>query len=138
MINVDGVGFSSPEQPTSPLFPSGSVGDFLVAVGNRPSDELVATALLLAAELDIVEVEPVVAGGDGTGPLLGLFGIASSDHAPFWVAGVPAIAFSDTQPTRDPAYHTADDTVEHLDPDFLEQSTRLVTATTAYLAEVAP
>jgi hypothetical protein len=138
MINVDGVGFSSPEQPDVLFFPDHSAGDFVLAGGNRRSDEFVATATLLGNDLGIVPVVPLVVGGDGTGALGGLFGLASSDHASFWAEGVPAIAFSDTQPTRDPAYHSADDTVAHLDPQFLEGATRLIAATTAYLGGGAP
>jgi Zn-dependent M28 family amino/carboxypeptidase len=138
MINVDGVGVSSPEQPDVLFFPDQSAGDFVLAGGNRQADELVATATLLGNDLGIVPVVPVVVGGDGTGALGGLFRLASSDHASFWADGIPAVAFSDTQPTRDPAYHSADDTVEHLDPQFLERATQLIAATTAYLGEVAP
>ena len=138
VIDVDGIGVATPAQPSAFGIRLPDTGDFLAVVGNADSAEIAATADALGRELDLVDVEGVVAGGDGTAPLFGLLGLSSGNHAPFWVAGIPAILVSDTQPIRDPAYHSADDTVEHLDAQFFTASARVVTATVAYLAEVGP
>jgi Zn-dependent M28 family amino/carboxypeptidase len=57
-----------------------------------------------------------------------------SDHAPFWVADVPAMMITDTANFRNSAYHCDDgeDSVERLDPTF---ATLVVRATTAAAAE---
>jgi hypothetical protein len=43
-----------------------------------------------------------------------------SDHSPFWDAGYPALMITDTSFLRNPHYHTPGDTVDTLDPVFLE------------------
>ncbi len=57
-----------------------------------------------------------------------------SDHAPFWVADVPAMMITDTANFRNEAYHCgkSEDSVERLDPAF---ATLVVRATTAAAAE---
>lgn len=56
-----------------------------------------------------------------------------SDHAPFWAAGVPALYVgSFPQP---PSYHTMDDTIDNVDPEFMAQAAKLLGAYLAQLAE---
>ena len=45
--------------------------------------------------------------------------VRRSDHAPFWDAGYSAIMVTDTADLRNPYYHTAGDTFETLDMEFL-------------------
>jgi hypothetical protein len=51
-----------------------------------------------------------------------------SDHAAFWDEDYPAIMLTDTANFRNPHYHRATDTLETLNLEFIEQVTRLVTA----------
>ena len=51
-----------------------------------------------------------------------------SDHAPFWIAGIPAIMLTDTANFRNPHYHTPTDTPETLDYAFLANVTRALVA----------
>jgi Zn-dependent M28 family amino/carboxypeptidase len=46
-----------------------------------------------------------------------------SDHAPFWMIGVPAVMVTDTSNFRNPHYHKPTDTIETLD---LKRMTRVV------------
>ncbi len=45
-----------------------------------------------------------------------------SDHSPFWDRGDRAIMVTDTANLRNPNYHTASDTLDTLDLDFLAQN----------------
>jgi len=62
-----------------------------------------------------------------------LIGAPRSDHGPFIEAGYPAIHLA-TFP-QPPSYHTASDTLDVVDPDFLAETTALVAATFATLAQ---
>jgi hypothetical protein len=57
-----------------------------------------------------------------------------SDHAPFLLAGLPAIMLTNTANFRNPNYHTPTDTVETLDLDRLSKATRAVAAAARTLA----
>lgn len=54
--------------------------------------------------------------------------ILRSDHAAFLASGYPALMATDTANFRNPNYHTANDTVSTIDPDFLGSSTRAALA----------
>jgi Zn-dependent M28 family amino/carboxypeptidase len=138
MVNVDGCGVTSPTQPSTPGLPLPETGNFLVALANEPSIELSATAGALASQLDLVDVQIIDVPGDGTAPLVGALGAGGSDHAPFWVAGIPAVSLSDNQPARDPDYHTAGDDLDGIDPTFFHGSAKVAIATAAYLAGAHP
>ena len=43
-----------------------------------------------------------------------------SDHAPFLLAGIPAVMLSDTANFRNPNYHTQSDTIETIDLERFE------------------
>ncbi|HIF72410.1 MAG TPA: M20/M25/M40 family metallo-hydrolase [Dehalococcoidia bacterium] len=49
-----------------------------------------------------------------------------SDHAPFWLAGIPAVMISDTAFFRNPYYHQPTDTPETVDASMIAQATRMV------------
>lgn len=54
-----------------------------------------------------------------------------SDHASFWLAGMPAVTLTDTGNFRNPHYHAATDTPDTLDYGMLRMTTQLVIATVA-------
>src|SRR5262249_28612032 len=59
-----------------------------------------------------------------------------SDHAPFWLYGMPAVVVGDTAELRNPNYHRPTDTLETLDLDFAARVTRWIAAGTLALAEL--
>lgn len=62
--------------------------------------------------------------------------LGRSDHAPFWVANIPAIMLTDGANFRNPNYHTPNDTVGTLDLTFMSNVVKGTVATLAQLAEV--
>jgi Zn-dependent M28 family amino/carboxypeptidase len=97
-----------------------ATGDFLAAVGDARSAEILAT-FVRAAE-GIVPVVPLAV------PLRGWLvpDVRRSDNARFWDAGYPALLITDTAELRNPHYHRATDTPETLDYGFLERATGAV------------
>ena len=138
LFNIDGVGFTAPDQPSVPGIPLPSRGDFVLVIGNEPSTDLTAETRGVARALDIGRVEALVAAGDGTSALLGLVRIAGSDKAPFWARGVSAVMLTDTGPVRQDSYHSAADDVAGLDATFLAANARVTAAAVAYQARVIP
>ena len=56
--------------------------------------------------------------------------IYRSDHAPFWEKGIPALFITDTADFRgDTPYHTSDDTIEHINFDFMELTVKATIGT---------
>lgn len=49
-----------------------------------------------------------------------------SDHSPFWLAGLPALMWTDTAEFRNPHYHQPSDTPQTLDYGFMHQVTALL------------
>ncbi len=60
--------------------------------------------------------------------------LGRSDHAPFWVAGHPAVMLSGTANFRNPNYHTPGDTIGTINFNFMSN---VVKATVGTLAEQA-
>lgn len=58
-----------------------------------------------------------------------------SDHAPFLLAGLPAVILTDTANFRNPHYHRPTDTPDTIDPVRLARVTRAVSAATSAMAE---
>lgn len=58
-----------------------------------------------------------------------------SDHAPFLLAGLPAVILTNTANFRNRNYHTPGDTVDTLDPARLARVTRAVSGAVSVLAE---
>jgi leucyl aminopeptidase len=83
---------------------------------------LEATAEELAGELSVGLVDHETVGGD-----------ERSDHAPFWWADMPAL-HAGVYPVEG-FYHTANDTLDHVDPEFVAMVTQLSVAHVADLAE---
>jgi hypothetical protein len=61
-----------------------------------------------------------------------------SDHAPFLLAGFPAIMVTDTANFRNPNYHTPQDTIETLDAERLGETVRALAGAIETLAGVTP
>jgi hypothetical protein len=57
-----------------------------------------------------------------------------SDHAPFLLAGLPAMMLTNTANFRNPNYHRPSDTPDTLDPDRFAKATRAVVAAALVLA----
>jgi hypothetical protein len=134
---LDAIAYADPREgaQTAPLgMPVPERGDFIAVVGNDLSRPQAGLLRELASMLDLVPTELVLAPGLGASPLAS--DLLRSDHAPFWLAGHPAVFLTDTADFRNPHYHRPSDTLGTLDPTFFTQVTRLVVAGLAYWAEV--
>lgn len=139
------VGYSSPKGTQKipvgmkALFPSAGwnvmrreyAGDFLVAVTRGRGKKRVARALAKHSRHT---------GGPDV-LTLGLPGwlppppdLLRSDHAPFWLAGVPAVMIGDTANFRSPNYHLPSDTPDTLDYGMMAGMARALAETVAELA----
>jgi len=113
MISLETVGYFSDEAgsqryppPFNLVYPDR--GNFVGFVGNMASRRLVHRAIAAFREQGKLPSEGVAA------PAL-VPGIGWSDHASFWLTGVPAIMITDTAPFRNPHYHLRSDTPDRLD-----------------------
>ena len=94
--------------------------DFIAVVGNWRSTALLKTFAAALKKIDGLPVETLSVMGNGfLVPQVRL-----SDHAPFWDAGFPALLLTDTAFMRNPNYHTAFDTIETLDFEFMAKVCR--------------
>jgi hypothetical protein len=62
--------------------------------------------------------------------------LGRSDHAPFWIAGLPALMLTDGANFRNPNYHSPNDTLGTLNFTFMRQVVKATVAAIAELAEV--
>ncbi len=121
-IILECVGYASRE-PGSQRIPPGvpiavpTVGDFLGIIGNEASRSL-AAAVERSARQVLPRLPTVVLAVPAGGEMLP--DVRRSDHAAFWDEGYPAVMLTDTADFRNPHYHQPTDTIETLDPDFLE------------------
>lgn len=131
------VGFATNE-PNSQRIPAGlpiplrNVGDFLGLLANSASVEFMDEALHNAGayvpKLPVTGLE-VKLGLEKLLPVL-----TRSDHAPFWIANIPAVMWTDTSEFRNPHYHQKSDTPDTLNYEFLRHVTQLLTASVIHLA----
>ncbi|MCH2206234.1 MAG: M28 family peptidase [Lentisphaerales bacterium] len=117
----------SQKVPTGLPIKMSNTADFLGLVSHGPTKKIRKLALRVAKTYT-PEV-PVMA-------LQMYFGLEKrfkvlwrSDHVPFWLAGLPALMWTDTSEYRNPHYHKTSDTPDTLDFDFLTSNTKTVTAT---------
>lgn len=83
-------------------------GDFVTFVGNVASRSLVRRAIgVFRAQAAFPSEGAALPGW--------IPGVGWSDHESFWREGYPAFMVTDTALFRDPRYHTAGDTPEHVD-----------------------
>lgn len=136
-IMLDAVGYSSAE-PGSQKKITGlqipTTGDYLFAVGNQTSAEMVQEAVFLGNQTDLAKTVGVIAPGDGAYFLSTVF--TRSDHGLLWYKGIPALFFTDGANLRNPNYHKPGDLPETLNKQFLIQNVRLIAGMTSILAEV--
>ena len=69
-------------------------------------------------------------------PMPDLLDIFRSDHAPFWLEGIPAIMITDTANFRNPNYHMPTDILDTLDYGFMAKVAGALVATVAEHGEV--
>jgi Peptidase family M28 len=142
-INMDMIGYYS-DSPNTQHIPQGYDaifpqqyknikddqfrGDFALNTANGNSDKLgmkfEQTALKYVPDLRVVSL---VVPGNG----LNAGSLAASDHAPFWLAGQPAIFIDDGAETRNPNYHTPGDTIDKVNYPFMTRVTRAIIASLA-------
>ncbi|MCC6229342.1 MAG: M20/M25/M40 family metallo-hydrolase [Phycisphaerales bacterium] len=119
----------SPFPPIKGVFEPSTIGDNIVLVttsAHQPLTKRVETAMVAAApgvKVFRADFAPV--------PLPDLM---RSDHAPFLLAGIPAVMVTDTANFRNPNYHKPTDTIETLN---LERMTRTVEGLVGAVRELA-
>ncbi|WP_257450115.1 M28 family peptidase [Archangium lipolyticum] len=119
------------QQGVPPLsFPSAA--DFILATTNAHSSRQADEMWALNQRLGLTRMMTLGAPGQGNGPATG--DLMRSDHAPFWLAGKPAIFLGDTADLRSPHYHRPTDTPDTLDTAFVAEVVRLSAVSLAYWA----
>ncbi len=132
MFSLETIGYYS-EAPGSQQYPIPlgllypSTGNFIAFVSNIKNGDLVQRVVGNFREHATVPSE-------GTAMWEGLPGIGWSDHWAFWEAGFPALMVTDTALFRDPFYHSAKDTPEHIQ---YEPFTRVVSGLKEVILDLA-
>ena len=102
-------------------------GDFLGILANNVSTAMASNVLQMAKTywpgFPVLSLK-LYAGVERLLPVL-----QRSDHAPFWMAGIPAILWTDTSEFRNHNYHQSTDTPDTLDYDFLRSVSQILIAT---------
>ena len=136
MLSLETIGYYSDAAdsqhypwPVGILYPNR--GNFLGFVGDIGSRSLVRSAI---ASFRIAEQFP----SEGAALPSTIPGVDWSDHWSFRQAGYPAIMLTDTAVYRDPNYHKASDTPDHLDYERLARVTRGIEAVVRGLADAQP
>lgn len=125
MVSLEMLGYCSEAagsqqlpKPLAGLYPS--VGNFIAVIGNQRSAVVTDVFRHGLRQVEGLPVETLAVPQNGEM----LQATRLSDHSPFWDAGYPALMVTDTSFLRNPHYHTADDTPDTLDYDFLHKVTR--------------
>ncbi|MGC1472634.1 MAG: M28 family peptidase [Psychroserpens sp.] len=106
-------------------------GNFIFACGNTTSNPLLA-AFINASETYVPQLRVITASVPGNGTIAP--DLRRSDHAPFWDGGFQALMITDTSEYRNDNYHTAADTIDTLDLEFMMNVVKATLATAAELA----
>jgi len=114
---VDAPGSQNLPDPLRGIYPD--VGNFIAAIGNQNSGELLGRFRRALSAVPALPVETLSVPDNGN--LLQASRL--SDHSPFWDAGFPALMITDTAFLRNPHYHQATDTIETLNFEFLRKVT---------------
>lgn len=144
VINLEMVGFTS-SKPHSQSFPPGvtlealdrynidenlMIGNFVQVVSDDTSERLAKSFIqnckLKKIDLPCVRFAPPLKYETIKQNIPTLL---SSDHAPFWKHGFPAIMLTDTAKSRNPYYHTGGDTINTLDFPFMKKICQATLAT---------
>jgi Zn-dependent M28 family amino/carboxypeptidase len=110
------------------------VGDYLMVIGNKDSEEMTQQITALSNGYSLSKSLGILAPGDGAYFLSQA--LMRSDHGLMWYKGIPAVFFTDGANFRNPNYHLSSDIPETLDVEFFEGNTKVLTAAIALLAEV--
>jgi hypothetical protein len=136
VIVLDMVGFAchtpgcQQYPPGLPITAPSDKGDFLAAIGDAESPQLLAAFKQETQKnLPPVITLPIPFKGIATPDLL------RSDHAPFWLRGIGAILVTDTANFRSPYYHQPTDKLETLDQKFFTGVVQIVANATATLLQ---
>jgi Zn-dependent M28 family amino/carboxypeptidase len=112
-----------------------SVGDYIAAVGNDDSSNLLdqfdEASAQYVPELHTLNAQ-VAANGECFSDT------RRSDHSGFWDEGFPALMLTDTANFRNPNYHEPSDTLDTLDLQFARRVTQAALATVATTTRVVP
>ncbi len=135
-IVLDAIGYASSEpgsQKNTIITNLPDIGDYLITIGNKKAEALLEGALHLGNQYKLSKTVGIIPPGNSDSFFASLF--ARSDHGLLWYRDLPALFFTDGANLRNPHYHLASDLPETLDPQFLQNNTRLVAAVTALLAD---
>jgi hypothetical protein len=124
------------------LFPSYKVklfkkiGNFITVVGNKESKMLGKSFCKQcrneSVQLPFIRIRIPVSFETLTKRF---FDLLRSDHAPFWLEGIPALMITDSANFRYPFYHTEADTIDKLDFDFIKKVCQVTMATALCYSE---
>jgi aminopeptidase YwaD len=120
MISLEMVGYTDSRRG-SQKYPAGlgwfypDRGDFIGVVGNRKSASVLRRFSSHMRQVTDLSVQTLSVPGNGAL----VPGVRLSDHSPFWDLGYPALMVTDTAFFRNPNYHSAADTLDTLNIDFM-------------------
>ena len=120
MISLEMVGYTDSRRG-SQKYPAGLAwfypdrGDFIGVVGNRKSASVLRQFSSHMRRVTELSVQTLSVSGNGAL----VPGVRLSDHSPFWDLGYPALMVTDTAFFRNPNYHSALDTLDTLNIDFM-------------------
>lgn len=149
VFNLEMIGYYS-EEANSQVFPNGFEllfpeaqamleaddyrGNFITNIGDGNSVELMSAyneaTLAYVPALKVIPLEAPAAWAALT-PDLG-----RSDHATFWLNGIPALMLTDGSEFRNPYYHSPNDVKETLNATFMSDVVKSVVATVAEVAGI--
>jgi len=120
MIALETLGYTD-SRPGSQRYPAGlswlypDRGDFIAVIGNWRSISLLRRFARQMRQVPGLPVETLAVPGNGDL----VSAVRLSDHSPFWDLGYPALMITDTAFYRNPHYHSATDTLDALNIDFM-------------------
>ena len=108
-------------------------GNFVLNIANEYSNEIM-TQFNNCAALYVPDLKVISLAVPGNGEIAP--DLRRSDHAPFWDAGFQAIEITDGGDTRNPYYHTMNDTIGSLNFQFMANILKASVATVAEMAGI--
>ena len=149
VLNLDMIGYYS-ERPNSQLVPAevasffpgecskiaadSNKGNFVLMIANEASRSL-STVFGQSVQRYTPSLKLVTLSANET-VLQALPDLAGSDHASFWKKGYKAIHIGDGGPTRNPNYHSKNDTMATINFSFLNNIIKATIASLATLAQL--
>jgi len=108
-------------------------GNFINVVGNTDNSMALQNSFESIGEQYVPDLKILGLAAPGTGVLTP--DLLRSDHASFWLAGIPALMITDGANFRNPNYHGPDDVLDSLNFTFMSNVVKATIATIAELAE---